>query len=70
MDSRSGQIYRRAKCFIVLGDSFAERDDMEQAKATFESIRDAYEPVSDDDDVLANVEFRLKKIEELASEGN
>lgn len=67
-DSGTGQNYWKAKCFIVLGDSFAERDDMEQAKATFESIRDAYVPSGEEDDVLDNVSFRLKRIEELANQ--
>ncbi len=62
-DSAGGQTYWLAKAFILLGDSFAERGEMKQAKATFESIRDGY--TSDgNDDVLDNVEMRLKKIEE------
>jgi TolA-binding protein len=64
-DAGSGQTYWLARCFIVLGDSFMERDDVEQAKATFESVRDGYTPVGDDD-VLDNVRMRLKKIEEVS----
>ena len=41
---------------------FAERDDMAQAKATFESVRDGYEPSGKNDDILDNVNMRLKKI--------
>ena len=67
-DSPTDQNYWKAKCFIVLGDSFAERDEMEQAKATFESIRDAYLPAGEEDDVLDNVSFRLKRIEELVNQ--
>ena len=63
-DAGSGQTYWLAKCFIVLGDSFMERDDVEQAKATFESIRDGYSPSGEEDDVLDNVNMRLKRIEE------
>ena len=63
-DAGSGQTYWLAKCFIVLGDSFMERDDVEQAKATFESVRDGYSPYGEEDDVLDNVRMRLKKIEE------
>ena len=48
----------------MLGDSFVERDELEQAKATFESIRDGYTPEGEDD-VLANVKIRLNKIDEL-----
>ena len=64
-DAGSGQVYWLAKSFIVLGDSFVERDELEQAKATFESVRDGYMPSSTDDDVLDNVNMRLKKLEEL-----
>ena len=58
-------MYWLAKSYIVLGDSFVERDELKQAKATFESVRDGYEPQSADDDVKDNVELRLKKLEEM-----
>jgi TolA-binding protein len=61
-DAGSSQTYWLAKSFIVLGDSFMERDDIEQAKATFESVRDGYTPAGEDDDVLDNVKMRLEKI--------
>lgn len=60
-----GQNYWLAKAFIVLGDTFAETDNLAQAKATFESVRDGYEPQNDDDDVLDNVRMRLEKLESL-----
>lgn len=66
-DADSGQMYWLAKSFIVLGDTFAERGELEQAKATFESVRDGYEPESSEDDVLDNVDMRLKKLEEMDS---
>lgn len=66
-DAGSGQVYWLAKSFIVLGDSFAERGDVEQAKATFESVRDGYESGAQGDDVLDNVNMRLKRLEEMAS---
>jgi TolA-binding protein len=69
-DAESGQVYWLAKSFIVLGDSFAERDELEQAKATFESVRDGYVPSGTDDDVLDNVNMRLKKMQEMMSEQN
>ena len=65
-DAGSGQTYWLAKCFIILGDSFMERDEVEQAKATFESVRDGYNPSGEDDDVLDNVKMRLKRIEDSA----
>jgi len=67
-DAGTGQMYWLAKSFIVLGDSFVERGEMEQAKATFESIRDGYAPSGNDDDVMDNVDMRLKKLEELMAE--
>lgn len=59
------QSYWLAKAFITLGDSFAERDELTQAKATFESVRDGYKPSGDSDDVLDNVRIRLSKLNEL-----
>ena len=64
-DAGTGQMYWLAKSFIVLGDSFVEREEYEQAKATFESIRDGYAPSGNDDDVADNVAMRLKKLEEI-----
>ena len=69
-DAGSDQVYWLAKSFIVLGDSFAERDEMEQAKATFESVKDGYTPAGADDDVIDNVDLRLKKMNELMAEQN
>ena len=67
-DAGSNQTYWLAKSFIVLGDSFVERGDNEQAKATFESVRDGYSPEGEADDVADNVTMRLKKLEELMNE--
>lgn len=67
-DAGTGQMYWLAKSFIVLGDSFVERGEYEQAKATFESVRDGYTPSGNDDDVLDNVNIRLKKLAELMAE--
>lgn len=64
-DSGSEHVYWLAKSFIVLGDSFAERGEYEQAKATFESVRDGYEPDGKNDDVIDNVNMRLKRLEEI-----
>ncbi len=67
-DAGTGQVYWLAKSFIVLGDSFVELDEYEQAKATFESVRNGYEPSGNDDDVMDNVLMRLKKLAELMGE--
>ena len=60
-----GQNYWLAKAFIVLGDAFAEQDNLKQAKATFESIADGYEPAGPEDDVLDNVKMRLEKLSKM-----
>lgn len=69
-DAGTDHMYWLAKSFIVLGDSFAERDDLEQARATFESVRDGYSPADMNDDVLDNVNMRLKRMAEMSSEQN
>ena len=67
-DSGSEQTYWLAKSFVVLGDSFVERGELKQARATFESVKDGYSSEDSNDDVLANVELRLNKLEELEKE--
>lgn len=62
-DSASGQTYWLAKSFIILGDTFVERGELAQAKATFESVRDGYTSTSDD--VLSEVRMRLEKLQKL-----
>lgn len=65
-DSGSGQMYWLAKSFISLGDSFAERGNMAQAKATFESILEGYSPKAGGDDVEDAVRMRLDRIEKMS----
>lgn len=64
-DSKTGQTYWLAKSFILLGDSYAEREDFRQARATFESIRDGYKPSGPADDVQDEVNMRLERIKEM-----
>lgn len=64
-DAKSGESYWLAKAFITLGDSYAEREDYKQAKATFESVRDGYTPKDGTDDVQDNVTLRLSKLATL-----
>lgn len=59
------QAYWLAKAYIVLGDSFAERKQYAQAKATFESVRDGYEPASGMDDIAGNISMRLERLATL-----
>lgn len=67
-DAGTPHMYWLAKSFIVLGDSFVETGDYEQAKATFQSLVDGYEASGPDDDVHDNVSMRLKKLEEMMSD--
>ena len=62
------QSYWLARAYIVLGDSFSERGQYSQAKATFESIRDGYEPGKGADDILDSVKMRLERLATLMNE--
>lgn len=68
-DSGTGQTYWLAKAFIVLGDSFVERDNLEQARATYESILSGYK-AEGDDDVVPTVKSRLEKLESLEEQAS
>ena len=59
------QSYWLAKAYLVLGDSFAERGQYDQAKATFESIRDGYVASGTNDDVPDGVKMRLERLQTL-----
>ena len=61
-DKAGGQNYWLAKAFIVLGDSFAEDGNTAQARTTFESIKSGYTSTGPQDDVLDQVEMRLRKL--------
>lgn len=67
-DSQTNQLYWLAKSFIVLGDSFAERQEWEQARATFQSIVDGYEPQGPKDDVLEQVRMRLERLDKMSEQ--
>jgi TolA-binding protein len=69
-DAGSGQTYWLAKSFITLGDTYVEKENLKQAKATFESVRDGYQPESSDDDILDNVRMRLTRLEEMIAQMN
>ena len=58
----SGQNYWLAKSFLVLGDTFFEKGNEAQAKATYNSIKSGYTPYGPGDEVLDQVELRLKKL--------
>ena len=67
-EAGSSHLYWMAKSFIVLGDSYVDRDNLLQAKATFESVRDGYKPSSSDDDVMDNIRMRLTRLEEMLAQ--
>ena len=68
-ESESDQTYWLAKSFIILGDSYVERGELKQARATFESVRDGYTAEGPADDVLSNIDLRLVKLEKVEKEG-
>ncbi len=68
-DSGTPQLYWLAKSFIVLGDAFVAREELEQAEATYRSILEGYAPAGDDDDVCDQVRERLDKIKKTEVKG-
>ena len=68
-ESESNQTYWLAKSFIILGDSYVERGELKQARATFESVRDGYSAEGQYDDVHSSIELRLSKLEKIEKEG-
>ncbi len=61
-DAKSPQTYWLARSFIVLGDSFVDRGDLEQAEATFASLLEEYVPQGAKDDIHDQVKMRISKI--------
>jgi len=59
------QSYWLARAYVLLGESFVERGMYDQAKATYDSIAEGYEPESDTDDVLETVNQKLARLAEL-----
>jgi len=62
-DSGTPQQYWLARAFIVLGDSFLERGDGQQALATYNSILEGYKPAGDDDDIFEKVNIRINRLQ-------
>lgn len=63
-DSATPQTYWLAKSFIILGDSYAERGNLEQAEATFNSIKENYKPQTEDD-IADMLKIRLNKLSKM-----
>lgn len=62
------QSYWLAKAYLVLGDSFYERGLKDQARATYESIRDGYVPSGSGDDIAEGVARRLARFTDPTNE--
>lgn len=62
------QSYWLARAYLVLGDAFAEQGRYAQARATYESIRDGYEPENGSDDVSDSVRMKLERLATLTQE--
>ena len=56
----SSHAYWVAKAYIALGDIYVGRDDMFQARATYQSIVDGYSPA--DDGIVAEAKARIEKL--------
>ncbi len=63
-ESQTPQTYWLAKSFITLGDAYAERENFEQAEATFNSIKENYSPESEDD-ISELLKIRLNKLSQI-----
>ncbi len=61
-DSRTPHSYWLAKCFILLGDTYAEKENWSQAEATYKSILESY-TAKGTDDIVDQIKMRLIKIE-------
>ena len=66
--SAGNQSYWLARAYLVLGDSFFERGMTDQARATYESVRDGYVPSGADDDIAEGVARRLARFDASTNE--
>ncbi len=64
-ESGSPQSYWMAKSFIILGDSYVEEGNIEQALATFNSVKENYEPQDGGDDIAGLLKMRLDKLSKI-----
>ena len=60
--SKTSQTYWMARSFIVLGDSYAEKGNKEQALATYRSVKDNYK--GKDDDIASLAAAKIKQLSE------
>lgn len=59
-DRKSPQAYWLAQAFMLLGDIYVQKGDMFQARATYQSIVDGYNPA--DDGIIAAAKEKIKKL--------
>ena len=59
-DKNTPHAYWLGKAFILLGDIYRSRDDMFQARATYQSIVDGYSPA--DDGIVEEAKERIRKL--------
>lgn len=60
-----GQNYWLARAFITLGDSFVETGNLQQARTTYESVRDGYSSDDPSDDIQILIAERLGRLDSL-----
>ncbi len=56
------QPYWLAKAFIVLGDSYVERNMIQQAVATYQSVADGYVASNEGDDIQQIISVKLSQL--------
>lgn len=61
-DTRTPQKYWLARSYILLGDSYAERENWEQARATYKSILESYKPSGTGDDISDMINTKMNNI--------
>ncbi len=59
-DSKTPQNYWLAKAFLLLGDIYMSREDVFQARATYQSVADGYTPA--DDGIVDEAKARIAKL--------
>ncbi len=62
--TKSPYRYWLAKSFIILGDSYKERGNNKQARATYESVKDNYNTENEDDDIIKIVTERIETLKD------
>ena len=64
-DKAGAQSYWLAKSYITLADAFVEIGKLDQARATYESVRDGYTSSRPDDDIQNIIASKLSRLETL-----